>query len=363
MGFLLITAISVFGQARTFDSHLHVVDSHLGDLAGAEIFLGRGGASLGFTSAGGRFDFQAELDAANSLIRFVANGKAFANPGQDAILELPLWIEKSDYNGRTTRIKWRNDPQALERGYVATLWTDKDLESASVIVRNPTHYAVALRYDRMTMPMPLVMAKAADAEVNRLVQLTPCVPKVDSPQLARQLYEQVDVGETVPPDFRQAIEDVLSRAATPELGRAPPVVQTLRPPVPDASYYQPPATTHEAGPQPGYPTESFVRREVIPTQSQPLPPAQVYYAPPVYHQAYYQSAWTYPTPSYPQTAIGWICVPVTSQSLAPASIYPQPRPQEGINLFKPLVDLLLAPAPTAARPAPSNWYPPTARER
>lgn len=83
---------------------------------------------------------------------------------------------------------------------------------ADVVVSNPTHVAVALRYDASTMRAPRVTAKGADLLALRIreVALAHGVPVVERPPLARALYFGVAVGQEVRPEHYEAVAEVLA---------------------------------------------------------------------------------------------------------------------------------------------------------
>jgi flagellar biosynthetic protein FlhB len=83
---------------------------------------------------------------------------------------------------------------------------------ADVVVTNPTHYSVALRYDAATMRAPKVVAKGADHMAFRVrhVAVRAGVPIVERPPLARALYHGVEVGQEVSPDLYEAVAEVLA---------------------------------------------------------------------------------------------------------------------------------------------------------
>lgn len=86
-----------------------------------------------------------------------------------------------------------------------------DVPTADVVVVNPTHYAVALRYDG-EQPAPQVIAKGVDlvAKAIREVAEEHGVPVVSNPPLTRALYREVEVGHMIPDDFFQAVAEVLA---------------------------------------------------------------------------------------------------------------------------------------------------------
>jgi flagellar biosynthetic protein FlhB len=83
---------------------------------------------------------------------------------------------------------------------------------ADVVVTNPTHFAVALRYDADTMAAPKVVAKGADYMALRIRQLAMAndVPLVERKTLARGLYQAVEVGQEVPPQYFSAVAEILA---------------------------------------------------------------------------------------------------------------------------------------------------------
>jgi flagellar biosynthetic protein FlhB len=83
---------------------------------------------------------------------------------------------------------------------------------ADVVVTNPTHYSVALRYDRKQNRAPEVVAKGADELALRIRELAKAngVPLLEDPPLARALYRAVKVGQEIPEKFYQAVATVLS---------------------------------------------------------------------------------------------------------------------------------------------------------
>jgi flagellar biosynthesis protein FlhB len=83
---------------------------------------------------------------------------------------------------------------------------------ADVIVTNPTHFSVALKYDQATMRAPRVIAKGADEMAFRIRQLALAsgIPMVERPPLARGLYWGVHVGQEIKPEFYETVAEVLA---------------------------------------------------------------------------------------------------------------------------------------------------------
>jgi len=81
---------------------------------------------------------------------------------------------------------------------------------ATVVVTNPTHYAVALRYEK-GMPAPVCVAKGADriALKIREIAMDNNVPIVENPPLARALHAAIDVDQSVPAEHYKAVAEVI----------------------------------------------------------------------------------------------------------------------------------------------------------
>ena len=82
---------------------------------------------------------------------------------------------------------------------------------ADVVITNPTHYAVALRYTMSEMAAPKVVAKGMDSLAQRIRQVAEenDVPVVENPPLARALYASVELDEEIPPDHYKAVAEVI----------------------------------------------------------------------------------------------------------------------------------------------------------
>ena len=88
------------------------------------------------------------------------------------------------------------------------------IERADVVLANPEHYAVAIRYDPDKMLAPIVLAKGADAIALRIREVAAehQVPIAQIPPLARYLFNQLDIGEAIPAPLFEAIAMVLAWA-------------------------------------------------------------------------------------------------------------------------------------------------------
>jgi flagellar biosynthetic protein FlhB len=87
-----------------------------------------------------------------------------------------------------------------------------EVPKASVVLVNPTHVAVALRYEAKTMEAPVVVAKGADylAEKIREIARAHGVPVIRRPELARTIYSTVKLGGTIPQSLYVAVAEVLA---------------------------------------------------------------------------------------------------------------------------------------------------------
>ncbi len=83
---------------------------------------------------------------------------------------------------------------------------------ADVVVTNPTHFAVALQYDPVTMGAPVVVAKGKDLLAKRIREVAKKanVPILEEPPLARALYAAVPVGQHIPANLFHAVAEVLA---------------------------------------------------------------------------------------------------------------------------------------------------------
>lgn len=121
---------------------------------------------------------------------------------------------------------------------VATSRMMAALEKADVVLTNPEHYAVALRYDSEKMAAPVVVAKGADAIALRIREVAKEfeVPIARIPPLARLMHQKLEIGDAVPGPLFEAVAKVLAwayevkeqlRAAEdlPEIGPLPDLDQ------------------------------------------------------------------------------------------------------------------------------------------
>ncbi|MCX7772502.1 MAG: flagellar biosynthesis protein FlhB [Clostridia bacterium] len=98
----------------------------------------------------------------------------------------------------------------------------KDVPKADVVITNPTHFAVAIKYDPQKAAAPYVLAKGVDFLAQRIKEVAKenNIQTVENRPLAQALYKTVDVGEAVPPELYKAVAEVLAFVYSLE-GKAP----------------------------------------------------------------------------------------------------------------------------------------------
>lgn len=86
------------------------------------------------------------------------------------------------------------------------------VKNASVVITNPTHYAVALEYKRGAMSAPRVIAKGKDALALKIREKARehSIPIMENPPLARALHANAEVGDFIPPDLFGAVAEILA---------------------------------------------------------------------------------------------------------------------------------------------------------
>jgi flagellar biosynthesis protein FlhB len=87
-----------------------------------------------------------------------------------------------------------------------------EIPTADVVVTNPTHYAVALKYSEGKMRAPRVVAKGADAVAAKIRELAAehKVPLLEAPPLARALFRHTELGDEIPATLYTAVAEVLA---------------------------------------------------------------------------------------------------------------------------------------------------------
>ena len=88
----------------------------------------------------------------------------------------------------------------------------QEIPKADVIITNPTHYAVAIKYDKDSYDAPYILGKGVDiiAENIKKIAKEKSVPIVENKFLAQTLYNTVDIGSIIPEDLYEAVAEVLA---------------------------------------------------------------------------------------------------------------------------------------------------------
>lgn len=104
-----------------------------------------------------------------------------------------------------SRIKQRQREIAMRRMM-------QEVPKADVVITNPTHYAVAIRYDQAKQDAPFVVAKGVDyvAQKIKMIAKENNVMTVENRPLARALYSQLEIGDAIPEEFYKAVAEILA---------------------------------------------------------------------------------------------------------------------------------------------------------
>ncbi|WP_034552264.1 flagellar biosynthesis protein FlhB [Carnobacterium funditum] len=87
-----------------------------------------------------------------------------------------------------------------------------DVETATAVITNPTHLAIAIRYDKSQDEVPIIVAKGADYQAAKIRERAKesQVPIIENKPVARAMYQSIEVGQPVPVDMYQAIAEILA---------------------------------------------------------------------------------------------------------------------------------------------------------
>jgi flagellar biosynthetic protein FlhB len=94
---------------------------------------------------------------------------------------------------------------------------------ATVVIANPTHYAVALRYERGDAGAPMVVAKGLDNIALRIREIAEShdIPVIEDKALARSLYAAVSLDRPIPPEFYKAVAEIILYLMSRSAAQAP----------------------------------------------------------------------------------------------------------------------------------------------
>ncbi|UII57426.1 flagellar biosynthesis protein FlhB [Cytobacillus spongiae] len=104
-----------------------------------------------------------------------------------------------------SKIKQRQREMAMRRMM-------QEVPNADVVITNPTHYAIALKYDEKKLDAPFVVAKGVDyvAQKIKYIAKENEVMTVENRPLARALYDQAEIGDAIPEEFFKAVAEILA---------------------------------------------------------------------------------------------------------------------------------------------------------
>jgi|SRR5581483_9068490 flagellar biosynthetic protein FlhB len=144
--------------------------------------------------------------------------------GLIAAIDVPWQLYQHNKNLRMTREEVREEMKENEgspemKGRIRRVQQEmarrrmmQEVPKADVVVVNPTHFAVALRYDEKRMRAPVVVAKGADLIAARIREIATenSVPIFEAPPLARVLYRNAEIGGEIPTSLYTAVAQVLT---------------------------------------------------------------------------------------------------------------------------------------------------------
>ncbi|HRH79453.1 MAG TPA: flagellar biosynthesis protein FlhB [Thiobacillaceae bacterium] len=156
-----------------------------------------------------------------TLFTFLAAAAAFA---LIALIDVPYQIWDYHHGLRMTKEEVRQEQKEMEgdpqiKARIRSLQREAArrrmmaaVPKADVVVTNPLHYAVALKYEEKKMNAPKVVAKGSQLVAERIKEIARenRVPVVEAPPLARALHRHAEVGETIPGPLFSAVAQVLA---------------------------------------------------------------------------------------------------------------------------------------------------------
>ena len=113
---------------------------------------------------------------------------------------------------RRTHAMTRTPARSLSQRDVRRRRMMDEVKTATAVIVNPTHYAIAIRYHHDTMAAPLVVAKGKNYLALRIRAraLEFNIPLIENPPLAQALYKSVEVGQHIPPHLYRAVAEILA---------------------------------------------------------------------------------------------------------------------------------------------------------
>lgn len=140
------------------------------------------------------------------FIDFVRQKRKFAKEMRMSKQDIRDEMKESEGNPQT-KMRIRKLQRELRRKRMMD-----EVKTATAVIVNPTHYAVAIRYHHNSMDAPLVVAKGKNYLALRIRAraLEFDVPLIENPPLAQALYKSVEIGQTIPPHLYRAVAEILA---------------------------------------------------------------------------------------------------------------------------------------------------------
>ena len=147
----------------------------------------------------------AMLVAALALFDFVYQRRSWFNKMKMSLQEIKDEHKQSEGD---PKIKAKIRQIGIQRSRKRMMAAVPD---ASVIITNPTHYAIALKYDHGAMGAPVVVAKGVDAIALKIREIAAAnnVPMVENRPLARALYASAEIDRPIPTEHYAAVAEVI----------------------------------------------------------------------------------------------------------------------------------------------------------
>lgn len=138
--------------------------------------------------------------------------------GLDLFYQRHKWFEKQKMTVQEIKDEYKQtEGDPMVKGKIRQIRMERSrkrmmaaVPDATVVVTNPTHYAVALKYEN-GMPAPLCVAKGTDATALKIREIATEheIPIIENPPLARSLYAQVDIDTEIPEEHYRAVAEVI----------------------------------------------------------------------------------------------------------------------------------------------------------
>jgi flagellar biosynthetic protein FlhB len=150
------------------------------------------------------------LGAVVAILFFVA--------AADYLFQYRQWYERQKMSVRELKEEFKQtEGDPIVKGKIRQLRQNRmrkrmmaAVPKASVVITNPTHYAIALQYDR-GMNAPLCLAKGVDAVALKIREVAGghSIPVVENPPLARALHASVEIDQEIPPEHYKAVAEII----------------------------------------------------------------------------------------------------------------------------------------------------------